>query len=681
MNIRIAIVAGAMVSGCAVFTPADLSRSSSNWSPGAPIDDALDKNDVDQAWALFASSDDPYSDAVLKRLGLRVFTSIPSDVNDLLKWEPPIQIAGNPSRIRADQIALEKLEKLRTLADKLPSRYSTELSSTDIDEAKSKIIKHYENNAPEIFDHCSQSGSLNCLDHYPVHIIGKIDSSVYESYRRSVFSRKSEARAIELQSKAQELVEIPNSQEAFQALLKASRDVIEHLPKGYLIAALTPRTLAEQPKLVSWLEGVAAVELRTPTPSRVLSSLSSGTRFLLAVDASPTFVSRKELRRERVTSKFMISEQFIPNPDYQRLQTAISSAQYRAQLAQQSAATQQQGFGKGFAQGQAIVAQNEVNELYAQLQMTPSTIKAPVYSPYDLDEVTYGLTTEQPRAFILLDVREGTYSTFEENWHGAAEVSVHEGVRAGDPNYSERNKSIADIQRESVEKTGLFNDLKAFYESATFSSRGNSAAAMTQFSARQDESRVSYAQRASNQGTARQTIEMRSVVVVDTGYESIGSGFYVDKHHVITNAHVVQKVTSVRVRMSDATKATCFVKNIDSDVDLALLRCDNVGQPAELGQSRALSPGDSVRAIGHPNALEFSVTTGAISAFRRRRADSGRYVSLIQTDTPVNPGNSGGPLMKDGAVVGVVTWKYSGAEGLGFAIDVDEVIQFLNRSL
>ena len=151
-----------------------------------------------------------------------------------------------------------------------------------------------------------------------------------------------------------------------------------------------------------------------------------------------------------------------------------------------------------------------------------------------------------------------------------------------------------------------------------------------------------------------------------------GSGFIWDTHgHIITNYHVIQNGTKLKVTLSDRSSWDLAVLKIKASA--ATLR------PIPVGQSSTLRVGQSVYAIGNPFGLDQSLTTGVISALGREIISvGGRPIrDVIQTDAAINPGNSGGPLLDSyGRLIGVNTMIYSpsgASAGIGFSIPVDEV--------
>jgi 2-alkenal reductase len=165
--------------------------------------------------------------------------------------------------------------------------------------------------------------------------------------------------------------------------------------------------------------------------------------------------------------------------------------------------------------------------------------------------------------------------------------------------------------------------------------------------------------------------------------QASGTGFLWDAAgHIVTNAHVVGQARSARVRLGNGDVVSARVVGRAPNVDLAVLQVQGIAAlppPITVGSSSDLQVGQSVLAIGNPFGLDQTLTTGVISALRRRLpAQTGREIAdVIQTDAAINPGNSGGPLLDSaGRLIGVNTAIYSpsgASAGIGFAIPADTV--------
>jgi putative serine protease PepD len=197
--------------------------------------------------------------------------------------------------------------------------------------------------------------------------------------------------------------------------------------------------------------------------------------------------------------------------------------------------------------------------------------------------------------------------------------------------------------------------------------------------------------------------------------QAIGSGVILSSDgKILTNAHVVSGASeggTVKITFSDGKTANATVLGSDTSSDLAVLQAENVDglKAATLGDSSSVQVGDEVVAIGSPEGLQGTVTSGIVSALGRdvtvgsenRQQDPtspfGRTSSensgtttykAIQTDASLNPGNSGGPLLNlNGEVIGINSAIYSpasasgqaGSVGLGFAIPINEAKEIITQ--
>jgi S1-C subfamily serine protease len=168
-----------------------------------------------------------------------------------------------------------------------------------------------------------------------------------------------------------------------------------------------------------------------------------------------------------------------------------------------------------------------------------------------------------------------------------------------------------------------------------------------------------------------------NVVLIETGGGS-GSGFLVGDGEVMTSAHVVEGSRQVGIQYGKEQRVTGTVEHLDADRDLALISVPSLhGEPLVFFEMGTLKAGSECVVIGSPLGLDQSVSRGIVSNPDRRAGE----VRLIQIDAPVNPGNSGGPIMDhEGQVIGIVTLKLRGTEGMGFGVAYDELRSFLTES-
>jgi serine protease Do len=161
------------------------------------------------------------------------------------------------------------------------------------------------------------------------------------------------------------------------------------------------------------------------------------------------------------------------------------------------------------------------------------------------------------------------------------------------------------------------------------------------------------------------------------GVQGMGSGFVWDnKGHILTNNHVVEDAEKIVVTFWDGVEAKATLVGTDKRSDVAVIKVDNTSYPPiPKGDSSKLKVGELVLAVGSPFGLSQSVTTGIISALERNSVGINEYESFIQTDAPINRGNSGGPLVDmDGQVIGINAAIESGGggnDGIGFTIPIN----------
>ena len=166
----------------------------------------------------------------------------------------------------------------------------------------------------------------------------------------------------------------------------------------------------------------------------------------------------------------------------------------------------------------------------------------------------------------------------------------------------------------------------------------------------------------------------------DQSSAALGSGFIISQDgYILTNNHVVDGANVVTVMLKDKREFPAQVIGTDKESDVAVLKIDAGTLPTvKIGDPAQSKVGEWVLAIGSPYGFDNTVTSGIISAKSRNMSDE-NYTSFIQTDVPVNPGNSGGPLFNmKGEVIGINSMIYSrtgGFQGLSFAIPIDEAIK------
>jgi S1-C subfamily serine protease len=188
--------------------------------------------------------------------------------------------------------------------------------------------------------------------------------------------------------------------------------------------------------------------------------------------------------------------------------------------------------------------------------------------------------------------------------------------------------------------------------------------------------------------TVTQTTDPFSFVPSTQTVQSLGSGFVIDKAgHIVTNYHVIQGATKLRVSFSGQDQLAATVVGSDPSTDTAVLKVSVHARaltPLPLGDSDAVTVGDTVYAIGNPFGFTRTLTSGLVSAVQRQiLAPTAAQLEIdhaIQTDAAINHGNSGGPLIDTaGRVIGVTSQIETGNTGqqgnigIGFAIPINTV--------
>jgi serine protease Do len=186
----------------------------------------------------------------------------------------------------------------------------------------------------------------------------------------------------------------------------------------------------------------------------------------------------------------------------------------------------------------------------------------------------------------------------------------------------------------------------------------------------------------------RKTVNLDAGAQGSDGIQQVngmGTGIVIDERgFVVTNYHVVEGVGRIQVTVASGRTVLAELVAHDAKTDLAIIKID-VGEPLpviRLGTSRDLMEGEPVIAIGNAYGYTHTVTRGIISALHRpiEVSETQSYHDLIQTDASINPGNSGGPLLNiDGEMIGINVAVRMGAQGIGFALPVDEAMEIVSN--
>jgi serine protease Do len=181
--------------------------------------------------------------------------------------------------------------------------------------------------------------------------------------------------------------------------------------------------------------------------------------------------------------------------------------------------------------------------------------------------------------------------------------------------------------------------------------------------------------------------DLYALTAAPSRVNGMGTGIIIDpRGYIVTNQHVVDDVSLLRVRLADGTSQSAVVVARHPETDLALLKIEPAGPlpTMPLGTATDLMVGETVIAIGNAYGYEHTVSVGIVSAIKRDVTlnKDMAYKSLIQTDASINPGNSGGPLVNvNGELIGVNVAIRAGAQGIGFAIPADHMVRSVAEML
>jgi S1-C subfamily serine protease len=425
-----------------------------------------------------------------------------------------------------------------------------------------------------------------------------------------------------------------------------------------------PKAPTAMPLGVSWrqvhLDDISAITVASP--------------YQLFLDSREREVERRIVDKQTKKSERAIGTRLVPNPMYDQLLIAISQSKSDLERARYLAATSPPGFAQSYAQGQVIGLSNRISDLYDQLRVTPRQREEPVYEVYSYHLNSLALNIKSPIKGWIIESKTGWMGTVSLTHRHEKVAAYSQGI---DPNdrYLTLPPSLQDVIDEAALGAFSLSVREVLQEKVQLTKRSNNWPSVIASSAGKARNARQSAY-SSNVNHLAFPYD-KSVVIVSVG-NSLGAGFYLARNLIITNAHVVQGTGPVEIRSKDGNIGRATVKRADYGLDLALLSTDLSGAPVTLARGDKVELGAEVFAVGHPKGLEFSVTRGSIGAVRSWDDEAGNRFLVIQTDAPINAGNSGGPLFRDGQVVGINTIKLvgEGIEGMGFSVHVDEIRKF-----
>lgn len=428
--------------------------------------------------------------------------------------------------------------------------------------------------------------------------------------------------------------------------------------------------------------------------------------YLFITDLSAAKINREFKAKKEIKSKVQTGTRQEPNPAYVTAQAEYQKALVNFQRAQINSTVPKACSGWGCVLTAVVegidssTSRSNVDRAAANLSSTSQTLSIPVYSEYHYQTVDINVAKLAQVDYYVFDVKKGMILKSDFALKDHEKFTVSYNVQENDPDKAsilKNNQSEADVtaweqKPVTVKLSTLFNpdnintatehkltSFESFLESLT--SRKYASASPTYIRAETKPGEI----RESSSSYRAQTIadeRFDSIVIIKNG-KSTGTGFYITPDLVLTAYHVVDSGNLVEMIFYDGNKTYGKVVDHDVRLDLALIKAQTAGKPMKI-HSGPIKLGETVEAIGHPKNYEFTITRGVVSAIRKLKGvkiGAESLVEFVQTDTPVSPGNSGGPLLLKDAVIGVNDWIRvdKASQNLNFSVSYNEIREYLNR--
>ena len=464
------------------------------------------------------------------------------------------------------------------------------------------------------------------------------DSSV--SFSKEVIQDKSSALSVmqEIQKNSEELgVSISSSDES-------------KIFKAFGFSNISIRRISEQPNKNNYPRALNEIVVYTN-------------------ELAPTEVVTKEM----VNSSFLSGERLVENPDFQRVQVNYNNAIRM----KDNCLTQYyiQSRTNPYAINLCGLHEIAIGSASAALQNTPRTLTKKTYEDYSY-VVTNSLVTKPIQVKIVSLNKSSGFDIISYTLETKQNFRFADGLNSKD-----RSSSNSEFHNDSEVK--LFINKKPIQAELLAPIVKNFVVKNNEVSTFKNYKRTSLANKKSvNTDSKHEKILSNSIVLIKTR-TGIGSGFYIKPNYILTNQHVVGSSPIVKISKKDGSTTSGVVMAYDESLDLALVAVPELnGTPLQL-KSKRPQIGENVLAYGHPKGYQYSVSKGIVSSERKlpvRSAALTKMVTYVQSDVAMSPGNSGGPLLQNGAVIGVASWKRidSGSEGLSFSVSSREVLDWLN---
>jgi hypothetical protein len=412
-------------------------------------------------------------------------------------------------------------------------------------------------------------------------------------------------------------------------------------------------------------------DLLTESPTTLVPS--SKNHLLIAFER---IALHEEVEAKAITSKFYVGTDRTRNLNYERARLNYNNAVRQQQNCLQ--AYYASAANNPYAINLCGLHTPRVSNARNILANTPRYNTKRVYEPYEFDLNEFDIRVEWRIIVVALD-GVGSAKAIDFSLTEAESFKVAKGLHPKDSGYAAyKLDAESDIGNFIAKKPSV--DFSLVLEEMRNSEPVDIALLedrrpIIDLAALGNESESGY------QSPVDDAILNDSIVSVSSG-DKKGTGFYISDNFVVTNRHVIGDAPMAKLTNRAGQSATGVVLAEDRYRDVALLAVTELtGSPIQIADQRPRT-GDELRAYGHPAGYEFSVTRGIVSAVRELEIPesvTGKTALFIQSDVAISPGNSGGPLISDGKVVGVITYKdiQTSSEGLSFSLSSEELLKWL----
>jgi len=426
-------------------------------------------------------------------------------------------------------------------------------------------------------------------------------------------------------------------------------------------------------------------ELKELSINEIFGKKRNEVDYVVVVEVNLAKSTRRIIKREKKPSRYLVRIDKEPNPQYEQARINVFTAQSNKASADGQWCQGLGCIGKAIAQ---VAAATELNDAKSKFSSTPQFIDNRIYQDYKYSQSNIDAKKSVSVNYYVLDMRAKRMYRSDLDIEEERGFTVAYNINDKDEDKGEYLSSI-DSEETLAKYEDELVDIKLSQVLSQYAKNPGKAERLPTLAGfkkvvLKDKNKALAKYKETNfEKKVVKDPRFDSVVVVYNPKGSLGTGFYVKPDLILTNYHVVEGSQFVEMRLHNGLES--FGKVVKSDVrlDLALVKVQARGTPVKFFNSN-IPLGREVTAIGHPSGLEFTLTRGVVSALRKREsvyAVGGDPVLFIQTDTPINKGNSGGPLFLGGEVVGVNNNKFvkKGVEGLSFAIHYSEVQTFMNK--